>query len=115
MWKKTLYSVGAMLLAIAAVSAETVLTPVVSEHIKVDGKLDEAAWKKAKFVDSFLLMNTNKPAKRRTEVAVINNGVDIVFGFKCSLFSVSHCGEEGILVDGDCEGTALYLVRSHGD
>ena len=85
MWKKTLYSVGAMLLAIAAVSAETVLTPVVSEHIKVDGKLDEAAWKKAKFVDSFLLMNTNKPARRRTEVAVINNGVDIVFGFKCHI------------------------------
>lgn len=83
MLKKLFFYAAATLLTLTAVSAETVLTPIVSEHIKVDGKLDEAAWKKAKFVNSFLLMNTSKPATRRTEVAVINNGVDMVFGFKC--------------------------------
>ena len=67
-----------------AVSAETeLIKPLFAEHIAIDGKLDDAVWQKARFVDSFKLMNTSKPATRRTEVAVVNNGVDIVFGFKC--------------------------------
>ena len=75
---------AAFLPGFAAFSAEEVaLKPVFTEHIKIDGKLDDAVWKKAKFVDSFKIMNTSKPAARRTEVAVVNNGVDIVFGFKC--------------------------------
>ena len=68
----------------SAVAAEdALLKPVFAEHIKIDGKLDDAVWQKAKFIDSFKIMNSNKPATYRTEVAVANNGVNIVFGFKC--------------------------------
>ena len=75
---------AALLPGFAALSAEeAVIKPVAAEWVKIDGKLDDAAWKNAKFVDSFKIMNTNKPAASRTEVAVVNNGVDIVFGFKC--------------------------------
>ena len=70
----------------AAVAAEdALLKPVFAEHIKIDGKLDDAVWQKAKFIDSFKIMNTGKPTAYRTEVAVANNGVDIVFGFKCCI------------------------------
>ncbi|MBR7143320.1 MAG: discoidin domain-containing protein [Lentisphaeria bacterium] len=79
-----LAALTALVPGFTAISAEEpVLKPIYAEHIAIDGKLDDAVWKKAQFVSSFKIMNSDKPATRRTEVAVANNGVDIVFGFKC--------------------------------
>ena len=48
----------------------------------IDGKLDDPVWQGAKFYDDFKIMESDKPATRRTEFAVAYTDNAIVFGFK---------------------------------
>ena len=76
----------AALIALAFLAGEEmVFAPQRAEYVKIDGKLDEAAWKNAKFVKSFKIMGTQKAPVNATEVAVINTDTEIIFGFRAHI------------------------------
>ena len=84
--KKMMLPLLAALMAPAILSGEEmVFAPQRAEYVKIDGKLDEAAWKNAKFVKSFKIMGTQKAPVNATEVAVINTDTEIIFGFRAHI------------------------------
>lgn len=51
----------------------------------IDGRLDEAAWAAAPAVDTFTVMQTSRPASRRTELRILYTDLAIVFGFRAEV------------------------------
>lgn len=54
----------------------TLLPPV------IDGRLDEAAWAAAPVISTFTVMQTDRPANRRTELRILYSDLAIIFGFR---------------------------------
>ena len=56
-----------------------------NDEIKIDGKLDEAAWEAVNFQGDFRQREPNEgePATERTEVGVLYDDRNIYFGIKC--------------------------------
>ena len=55
------------------------------EAIKIDGRLDDPAWKTVAFQGDFLQREPNEgePASERTEIGILYDKENIYFGFKC--------------------------------
>jgi len=56
-----------------------------NDEIKIDGRLDEAAWEAVNFQGDFLQREPNEgvPATERTEVGVLYDEQNLYFGIKC--------------------------------
>jgi hypothetical protein len=56
-----------------------------TQHIKIDGKLDESAWESATFQGDFLQREPDEgqPATERTEIGLLYDQQKLYFGIKC--------------------------------
>ena len=102
---------------------EMVFEPQRASYVKIDGKLDEAAWKNAKFVKSFKIMGTEKAPLNATEVAVINTDTEIIFGFRCYIPAaeindskrLNECVEVMIDPQGGSESYYHFMLGHNGE
>ena len=86
MLKGTLFA----FIASASVLSAASLTPQpiqVNRAPRIDGKLDDACWKKAPVTTDFIIAKDRNRsiATRKTEVQIVYTNTAIVFGFKCHL------------------------------
>lgn len=75
--------ISMFMFAAAALPAPS--SPLVSQKtgmVRIDGTLDDPVWKQAKFYHDFTLMDTDKPAGRRTEFAIACTSNELIFGFR---------------------------------
>ena len=61
---------------------DTIQAHFIREPVKLDGRLEEPAWEKARHINNFTQreLNEGKPATERTEVAIIYTSKTLYFG-----------------------------------
>lgn len=64
-------------------STRAMTVPVVTERPRIDGRLDEAAWRQAAFGTNFWISSQQRAPSERTEVFVMSDEAFLYVGFRC--------------------------------
>lgn len=100
-------------------NSDTVSASPAQEAIKLDGRLDEAAWKDAGFVADLVQQSPRpgEPTPYKTEVRVLIYRDTLYFGFLCSDPEPARIAVHTMRRDGDFEGddSVAVVLDTYGD
>jgi hypothetical protein len=100
-------------------AASTLRATHAKGSIKLDGRLDDDAWREAEMVAELVQQSPKpgEPSPYKTKVRVLVMADNIYFGFECTDPDLSKIGTHTMMRDGDLGGddTVAIVLDAYGD